>query len=193
MTVKQLLDIVDSFDWAAYNDELENDFGDVFRHILVSQGHVSARSVGLGTFHDNDPFVKKRLTEYVGERIVSLNDTTKEDVSQLIRTVMDDASEEITVLELSDRIAEKVREGFTGYQDWRADRIGRTETSIAYNFGDIFGYRQAGVTHVLVSDGDGDAECAAANGQTWTLEEALNNPVAHPHCERSFSPIVDDQ
>jgi hypothetical protein len=47
---------------------------------------------------------------------------------------------------------------------------------------------QAGVTHVEVSDGDDDDDCADADGQVWTLEEALANPIAHPNCVRSFAP-----
>ena len=59
------------------------------------------------------------------------------------------------------------------------------------NHGTVVASRQAGVTHVEVSDGDDDEACAHANGQVWTLEEALANPVAHPNCTRSFSPVED--
>jgi hypothetical protein len=52
------------------------------------------------------------------------------------------------------------------------------------------GFSQAGIDEVEVSDGTDDDMCADANGQTWTLREALSEPIAHPNCTRSFIPLV---
>lgn len=64
----------------------------------------------------------------------------------------------------------------------RAETIARTETGFAYNHGAVGGYRQAGLSQVEVMDGDYDDECAAANGQIWSLEHAEADPLAHPNC-----------
>ena len=77
---------------------------------------------------------------------------------------------------------------FDDYEDWRLERISRTETTAAYNLGSIGQYREAGVQLVTVTDGDGDAICAEANGSTWTLEEAEGNPLGHPNCTRTWIP-----
>lgn len=191
-SVKDLLEAVDNFDWDAYNAELRPDFTDVFGNIVQVQGERANTVAGGDGFHNDDPFVQKRLTNYIGDRIEQLDETTKEDVKDLIRNVLD-AAEDSTVGELGDKIAELVQEKFDGYADWRADRIARTETAIAYNYGNVFGYRQAGVEKVEVSDGDDDEECAAADGQIWTLEEALAKPLAHPNCERDFSPVLEEE
>ena len=70
---------------------------------------------------------------------------------------------------------------FDDYEQWRLDRIARTEVVGAYNLGAIGQYREVGVSQVRVSDGDLDAPCAAANGSIWSLEMAEGNPLAHPN------------
>lgn len=81
---------------------------------------------------------------------------------------------------------------FDGYEEWRVDRIARTEVTRAYNTGSIGQYRDGGVSQVFVTDGDGDEPCAIADGAIWTLEQAESDPMAHPNCTRSFDPIPPD-
>ena len=81
-----------------------------------------------------------------------------------------------------------------GEEDYRnqARTIARTETTYAQAESATQAYAEAGVRRVLISDGtDWDAECAAANGQTWTVEFYASNPSAHPNCTRTASPIID--
>jgi len=47
------------------------------------------------------------------------------------------------------------------------------------------------VPRVLVTDGDGDAVCAAANGAEWTLDEMAANLLGHPDCSRDFIPVYE--
>ena len=192
MTVRELLAMVDAFDWAGYDEELKGEFADIFGRIVDLQGQRGAERAG-GAWNNDDPFMQRQLTTYVGDRIVEMTETTKADVSELMRRVLEGDEGAGSAAELGDTIAEKVRERFDGYADWRADRIARTETGYAYNFGNLFGYRQAGVDDVEVSDGDEDEACAAADGQVWSLEEALANPLAHPNCERDFSPVLNHE
>lgn len=190
ITAAELLALLDKFDFEAYHESLTGSLGKAFGEIVAIQGTVGAKRAG-GEFDADDPFVKKQLTSYVGERIVSLDDTTKADVASLIRNILDEGSD-LSPAAIGDAIVERVREKFDGYTDWRADRIARSETAIAYNFGNALGYKQAGVEKVRVIDGDDDEDCRKANGQIWTLEEALANPIAHPNCERDFAPIVEE-
>jgi hypothetical protein len=192
LTPNELIALVESFDWSAYHESVSGTLEKSFTEILTIQGdRAIAKAGGEIAFNVDDPFVKKQLTTYVGERITSLDDTTKQEVADMLREIIgkDGGSAE----EIGDLVAEKVRERFDGYADWRADRIARSETSIAYNYGNTLGYRQAGVTHVRVIDSDdSDEACRQANGQIWTIEEALANPIEHPGCERDFAPILDD-
>ena len=53
-------------------------------------------------------------------------------------------------------------------------------------------YGQAGVSFVDVEDGvDHDEACAAADGQRWSLDEALANEKEHPNCVRVFVPVFE--
>lgn len=189
--VSALLKILDQFDWNAYHKNVREDLGDAFGLVVTTQGRRAAQRAG-GDFRPDDPFMKDKLTGYVGDRIVELDATTKDDVATLIRGVLDEA-EGLTTAELGDKIAALVQEKFDGYADWRADRIARTETSIAYNYGNAFGYMQSGVTHVLISDGDDDEDCRKVDGTTQTIEWFLANPIAHPNCERDGAPVLSEE
>ena len=73
----------------------------------------------------------------------------------------------------------------------RAYTIALTETGNAMNLASVNAYRDSGlVEQVEVLDGDGCEACAEINGQIWTLDEAEANPLEHPNCTRSFSPVV---
>lgn len=55
-------------------------------------------------------------------------------------------------------------------------------------------YRQGGVSFVDVEDGtDHDEACAAANGQRWSIEEAMLNDKEHPNCVRAFTPVFEGE
>lgn len=179
--------VVDTFDWASWSSEMADLLDGPLRDIMHDQAQRTADDHDE-TFDPDDPFVKRTFTDYVGSRIKQLSDTTKEEVSNLIRTVVEENGAE-SVTELGDLVRDKVRETFEGYADWRADRIARTESANLYNVGTLLAARQMGFTHVEVTDGDEDEACAAANGQVWTLAQALAEPTAHPNCERSFAPV----
>lgn len=85
-----------------------------------------------------------------------------------------------------------VYQPWAGEQDWKAERIARTETGVAYNSSTVDAYRDGGVSYVLVYDGDYDGECADADGQVWTLDYAEANPLEHPNCVRAFGPVTDE-
>jgi HK97 family phage portal protein len=72
----------------------------------------------------------------------------------------------------------------------RAETIARSETAMVYNAAANAGYRAAGIEEVIVLDGTGDAPCAEANGSTWTIDRAEENPIGHPNCVRTFVPKV---
>lgn len=79
----------------------------------------------------------------------------------------------------------------------RATLIALTETANAYNYGALDAYTESRlVEEVNVFDG---AECGwtehddpdAAHGSRRTIEEAEDYPISHPHCQRSFGPVVE--
>jgi HK97 family phage portal protein len=64
----------------------------------------------------------------------------------------------------------------------------------ARNDASVLAYRAGGVASVEVEDGiDHDEACIAADGQRWTLEEAMLNDKEHPNCVRVFVPVFDEE
>lgn len=90
------------------------------------------------------------------------------------------------------KLTGRISKVFDGVERSKALQIARTESARAHNVGTIDGYEQSKVVRaVSVDDGeDFDIPCSQANGATWTLAEAKKNPIEHPNCVRSFSPIV---
>jgi hypothetical protein len=186
-----LLHKLETFPWKTWGDKFGDGYEPLARDLVQTAGEMGADRVDADPFSVDDPFVSEFMSDYVGERIVQLNDVTRDRVSTLVRNVFANGGQQ-TPFELGNKVLDVVREQFDGYSKWRADRIARTEGAILNNIGNILGYKGGGVETVTVEDGDDDEECAAANGQEWTLEEALSDPLAHPNCTRNFEPNVAD-
>jgi HK97 family phage portal protein len=118
----------------------------------------------------------------VGKRITGINATTRERVQA---AVAEGVEKGLGPQELGALLRES-----SAFDEARAEMIARTETAYAYNDSAIQSYRSLDVEEVQVIDGDQDAECAHADGATWTMDEALSNPIAHPNCTRDFIPVV---
>lgn len=115
-----------------------------------------------------------------------VNGTTIADVERELRAALAAAEDHAAMNARLDTL-------FSGYEEWRIDRIARTETAYAYAGGASGQMRDAGVAMVLISDGDGDEGCAAANGQEWTIDQYEANPLEHPNCTRDYEPIFMDE
>lgn len=188
-TKTQLAALVDSFDWDTWLGRVKTAVDRGVRVIALDQAGREADKHDLA-FNAEDPFVDRHFTGYVGERIKQLDATTRERVLETLRAALADGVGE-SVTELAGRLVDATQ-GAEAFSAARALMIARTETAIAYNTGALLAYGQNQIARVEVSDGDGDEECAEADGQIWTVEEAMANPIAHPNCVRSFAPVVDD-
>ena len=189
-TSKQILAILEKFPWDEWNARLAPGLSQQYRDIVTKQGAKAAKLAG-GTWNPTDPFLSKFATGYVGERITQLDATTRTEVSEAIRAALDGAGG-VSIQELNTLVLDTVQEKFKGYEQYRALRVARSESAIASNHGNILGFAQAGVNEVDVLDGTDDDLCAAASGQRWTLRESIENPIAHPNCQRGFSPVLPD-
>lgn len=189
-TAKQLRALVKSFDWKAYQQELADGLLPIYRDLVQTAGADVATANGV-TFDTDDPFLSKHLTTYIGERVTQLTKTTQKDLTRVLRQAFD-AGEGLGTADLQELVLSRVRETFDGYEAWRALRIARSESAIAFNHGNTLGASQAGFTHMDVVDGTDDPPCAEANGARWTIDRCLNNPIQHPGCVRSFFPAVEE-
>ena len=174
-----------SFDWTTWSDSLQALYEPIYRAIVTSQIAHVATPAKAGPA----PKTSRFMTAYIGKRITQISDTTREWATETIVSAIDHADDDLSVTDLASDLADAA-EGSRAFDPARALTIARTEVATAYNHGSLLGYADNGSEHVLVSDGDGDDECAEADGAVWTIDEALADPLAHPNCERSFSPIA---
>jgi hypothetical protein len=128
---------------------------------------------------------EERAKDYAGDLIKGLEESTHDMLRQTIASSV--ANEEDYDI-LQQRLI-----GNYGFSDARAETIARTETGILYNQGFVQAALESDlVDKVLVEDGDDDSECADANGSEWELDYAMDNPLSHPNCTRSFTYILKD-
>lgn len=153
---------------------------------LTFGANEAARTLGVGVSFSipASEAALARVTSHLNALGTGIENTTVADVRRVLTDALRAGGEAPQIRAALDTL-------FDGYQEWRLDRIARTETIAAYNVGAIGQYRDAGVQLVKVSDGDTDAPCAHANGAEWTLDMAEADPVAHPNCTRTWIPITD--
>ena len=125
-----------------------------------------------------------QVTRHLDRLAVGIQNTTVEEVRTVLTQALRDGLDNAATQARLDSL-------FGGYQEWRLDRISRTETTAAYNIGSVGQYRASGLVLVDVVDGDGDNACAEANGSRWTLEQAEDNPIGHPNCTRVFIAVTE--
>ena len=195
--------VVSLFDWAGEDLALAEALDETRWPVLIEAGSLmveliekirSAKGLELERkqFDFDDPALALEHTTYVGDRIVSLQVHTRTRVSGAIRRAFAaPGGNAINLGTLRQTIITELAGTYSSFENFRADRIARTETAIAYNHGSIAGARQSNVRQVQVLDGDDDAECRDANGKIWSLEFANRNPVAHPNWSRAFAPVVE--
>lgn len=136
------------------------------------------------------------LLRYGGSRIKDINDRT---LQALVLELAEGTRRGYSVAQLIDGVP---AEGFSGvlgvtldngvavFGDARAETIARTETALSYNRATVLGYKEFGVSHLLAYDGDGDEECAARDGQEFTIDEA-EAIEDHPNGTLVWSPVFD--
>lgn len=116
-----------------------------------------------------DPFTAK-VEQYVlaqtGVRIGGINETTRQAVADVIRAGI---AESLTASDIADRI-----EQLPAFDEARAELVARTESAFAYNAASITSFREYGVSQVQAIDGDSDEECAARNGNVYSIDEAAD-------------------
>lgn len=127
----------------------------------------------------------------LGEKVVKINETTR---SAIAEVVDEGVRRGYTIQQIANGFADENFKGIQGVFDAatsvRAETIARSETAMLYNAAAGASYRAAGVEKVQVFDGTGDAGCADAAGQVWTLDYADGNPIEHPNCVRAFAPVA---
>jgi len=168
-----------------YTPEPAPSLSRLLRGVYNAGGRDAVEAFDLGvSFRLVDRNAQEWADEHGAELVKGIDATTRDRV----RSILDDAIEEGWS---PDRLATALEES-GAFAESRAMTIARTEVAVAQNAGALETYGEAGFSRVYVYDGDDDAECAAANGQIWTVAEAAAAPTAHPNCTRAFSPVPEE-
>jgi len=132
-----------------------------------------------------NPVYEDQVVEYVtkrtGERITQINTTTRDAVQDAITQGFEDG---LSPLEIAALI-----EDLPAFDLARAELVARTETMFAYNDAALTSYGEFGVAEVLAYDGDQDEECAARDGQTFSLADSFDI-LDHPNGTLDWAPVV---
>lgn len=86
-------------------------------------------------------------------------------------------------------IAKNLRAHFSGFPDWRADMIARTEAMRFYNAGTLFAAQAAGarVQALDAQNGPTDPACESRNGRVYPIADAWRESVrVHPRDTLAF-------
>lgn len=148
---------------------------------IAEQVVARAKSAMRPAKADFENTVAERIRKSTGERIVGINETTRDAVAQLISQGFDDG---LSPAQVADLI-----EGATPFNEARAEMIARTESALAYNEAAIRSYEEYGVEQVEAIDGDEDAECTERNGRIFDIAEALGI-TDHPNGTLDWAPVI---
>lgn len=117
-------------------------------------------------------------------RVTRINDWTRDEINKIIVKGVQNGD--------SPRVVGDAIEEWSGWDEYRAERIATTELMRAYNSASILSFGELGSTEVQAIDGDQDEMCAARDGQTFSLDEAAEqDDLEHPSGSLVWLPIVD--
>jgi phage portal protein BeeE len=157
---------------------------------------VVSNNLGRAVYPRTIGPITNRLLESAGVRIDDINETTR---SAIANTLAEGTRRGYSIHQLVHGVP---GEGFSGIHElklanggpaWdalRAETIARTETMLAYNEAALRGYGAYDVRQVTAIDGDDDDQCAARDGRTYPVDEALAISD-HPNGTLDWVPVVD--
>jgi uncharacterized protein with gpF-like domain len=133
----------------------------------------------------------ERTLQRGAARVTGINETTRAKIQEAIVRGIEEG---LSVTDVADLIEESGSVGDLSmgalFDEYRAELIAQTELMDAYNGATIGSYSDAGITQVEAIDGDGDEECAARDGQTFSVEEA-DSIEDHPNGTLDWVPVID--
>ena len=118
----------------------------------------------------------------IGARITDITRTTQDAIAAAVTKGYDEG---LSPAQIADLIEE-----LPAFDEARAELVARTETMFAYNDAALESYSGFGVTEVEAIDGDEDEECAARNGQIYSVEDAAGIED-HPNGTLDWVPVLE--
>lgn len=174
-------------------------------NVLASSGRIMnnvarrAMKLELKRSRLSENFAKSDIEDWIEERVLELGTKVAETTRSEIQNFIAKELEAETPVE---EIAEKAREHFADFPEWKARRVARTEVKNIYNQATLLAAKESGVSQVQALDaqfGETDDECHERDGKIFSLEEAQKE-IDHPNGSLSWkmlpvelSVIEDDE
>jgi hypothetical protein len=147
--------------------------------------HKADLGVSFGPAVPVPPRVIARILDKAAKRVVGINDWTRD---QLVTLIGQGARDGLSPAELGDAI-----EKWTGWNEYRAERIATTELAQAYNDATLGSYREAGIDMVEADDACTCDECQEAFGDhpVMPMDEA-DGIEDHPNGTLEWLPVITE-
>lgn len=194
-TIARKAEPADWWDQAAEDTALRESLHGLYMKIGRGSLQVVADELGRIVLPTHVKRILADLTEYGGSRITGINEGTRDAVrAQLAEGVRRGYS----INQLIDGVASEAFAGVSNavldngtlaFDPYRAEVISRTETALSFNRAAISGYGEFGIREVQAIDGDGDEQCAARDGHTFTVADAYGIED-HPNGTLDWIPII---
>jgi len=153
------------------------------------EAHISGAFEGTGkadtqrraALGDADVGAVEHVLRRGGGRITDINGWTRGEIRKLVARAIEEG--------MSPQEAGDLVEGWAGFDEYRAERIARTELMFAYNAAALSTYGSYGVTQVQASDGDQDEVCADRDGRVFSILDA-QGIEDHPNGTLDWLPVI---
>lgn len=165
------------------------DLTDEIAEIVAESMDSAIDAYGLADVVNAEKLAELAVTiaeKRAAELVTKVSETDRENMNE---EIADAVEERISDAELADRLVDDF-----GLSDERAATIARTELTDAWNAGFVALAKDVGEEYVYATDGTGCDACAAvADDPIWTVEEAEDNPLEHPNCDREFRFLTPEE
>jgi SPP1 gp7 family putative phage head morphogenesis protein len=162
----------------SFDNAVQATVGNV-KKIISRAGSLELRRARFSTENWNPNDAPAEWAERHGASLVKgVTETTRNELRRFL-------AKEIRAGRTNDEIAQNIRDHFSTFPTWKADRLARTETMLAYNFATLFAGQAAGVTRVQALDGlrgPTEEDCENRNGKIFDISDAFGeNLKEHPN------------
>lgn len=127
------------------------------------------------------------IEQQTGKLIKSVHGTVRDELQQFLVNQIRDGK-------TSSEIALEIQQHFDGFDEYKSNRIARSEVRDAMNAGTLIASEEGGHKYVQATDGtEFDVECRNRNEKIFTLKEAwreMTSSRTHPNCTLGFRPLA---
>lgn len=172
-------------------------FNPLTKQVIKTSGDRAIKLVGESYVFDQ---ASKPVQDYLKTRLFDFSFEVNQETNRLLANALKDG---VANGESIPKLRDRVKEVFDGMEDYRSERIARSEVIRASNFAALEAYDQTGVVEkaewLATPDDRADEECLALDGKVVKLgggfskndyDGIVTQPPLHPNCRCTLIPVV---